>query len=131
MKLRGKIFNQVKEEDLKIKVGTVDKDNLNSIYFDISFWLEPSEDLYDYTSYINKLKYNITEVFYKKNSLFKNDFIKDDNIKEYLLSDNKKTFIKMNYTMYLNETLNHNNNELHNYINDIVYNIKNELKIFI
>jgi hypothetical protein len=105
--------------NVKIGYGTVDFKNLKTIYIKLNSWVEPSSNDIDFNSLIStsrrKIKNRITGLNNKK---FKPQSIVDLDIKTNGIKLNKRSFMNLEITLYVNEFFD-------------VKSVKTEIKTFI
>jgi hypothetical protein len=89
--------------NVKLDYGTIDSKNLKSLYLNFESWIEPSEDD-DYDKIIQRTRKNIKNYIYNfKNDFFKKLCIVDLEIKSNSLKTGKRSFMKLEITLYVND----------------------------
>lgn len=120
----GKYIPLGEYKNVKIGFGTVDFRNLKTIYLKLNSWVEPQNDLdnFDYT--INKSRRNIKDLVYNlKNQNFKPQSIVDLDIRTKGIKMNKKSFMNLEVTLYVNNFFDVKSKELKDSIRSILENI--------
>lgn len=120
----GKYIPLGEYKNVKIGFGTVDFRNLKTIYLKLNSWVEPQNDLdnFDYT--INKSRRNIKDLVYNlKNQNFKPQSIVDLDIRTKGIKMNKKSFMNLEVTLYVNNFFDVKSRELKDSIRSILENI--------
>jgi hypothetical protein len=111
--------------NIKIGYGTVDFKNLKTIYINLNAWVEPSNDEVDFNYLINTSKKRIkNRVYGLKNQKFKPQCIVDLDIKTNGIRLNKRSFMNLELTLYVNEFFDVKSNpiktEIKNLITDLI-----------
>lgn len=134
MKL-GKHVTLKEHNNVKIKYGTVDYINLESIYIELCAWIEPTCGS-NYAEIINKsakaIKRRVREMI---NDYFKNDSIVDIDIKTNNIKQGKKSFMKVEITLFVKRQFNIRTKEfkwyIYNICKDIIDNDLNNKDFYI
>ncbi len=97
----GKYISLGEYKNLKIGYGTVDFKNLKTIYLKLNSWIQPkSDDDFDYQ--ILKSRRQIKDILYNlKNDNFKKICIVDLDIKTKGIKIEKKSFMNLEVTLYV------------------------------
>lgn len=99
----GKYIPLGEYNNIKIGYGTVDFKNLKTIYIKLNSWVEPSEDV-DFNILINTSRRKIKNKIYDlKDVKFKPQSIVDLDIKTNGIKLNKRSFMNLEITLYVNE----------------------------
>ena len=99
----GKYFPLGTYDDVKIGYGTVDFKNLKTIYLKLNAWVQPSNNNEDFDLLIKKTRREIKrKVFNLKTDLFKNESIVDLDIRTKGIKLNKRSFMNLEITLYVN-----------------------------
>ena len=107
--------------DVKIGYGTVDFRNLKTVYLKFNSWLQPENETDDFDETIHKSRRKVKEIVYNlKNPLFKQQSIVDLDIRTKGIKLEKRSFMNMEVTLYVN-------NQFDVKSKDIKVNIKNIL----
>ena len=99
----GKFIQLGYYKNIKLGYGTVDSKNLKTIYIKLNSWLEPN-DIIDFRHAINKSRKSILKYIFNLNSsLYKKECIVDMDIRTSGIKLNKKSFMDLEITLYVNE----------------------------
>lgn len=110
-------------ENVKIGYGTVDYKNLKSIYLKLNSWVEP-EDYDDFETVVRRSRKKIIEHIYnKKNPLFKKQCLADLDIRTKGVKTNKRSFMNLEVTLFVNEHFDVKDAEIKNKIKNIIIEI--------
>lgn len=100
----GKYIPLGEYNNVKIGYGTVDFKNLKTIYLKLNSWVEPSRDEVDFDELISKSRKKIKHKIYDlKDKKFKQQSIVDLDIKTNGVKLNKRSFMNLEITLYVNE----------------------------
>ena len=98
----GKYISLGEYNEVKIGYGTVDFKNLKTIYLKLNAWVEPNNDTDDFDHLINKTRRGIKEIIYNlKNENFKPQCIVDLDIRTKGIKLNKRSFMNLEVTLYV------------------------------
>jgi hypothetical protein len=133
MKL-GKYKDLKSYKNVKIGYGTVDYINFKSIYLKLNSWVVPTENV-DFNLLIKKNKLKIKHLIMEnKEDFFKNEMIIDFDIKYKGLKNDKKSFMNLEITFFINKNISFKSKELKNKIfslsNLIIDELSEEKKLF-
>jgi hypothetical protein len=107
--------------DVKIGYGTVDFRNLKTIYLKFNSWLQPENESDDFEEMIYKSRRQVKEIIYNlKNPLFKQQSIVDLDIRTKGIKLEKRSFMNMEVTLYVNKQFDVKTKEVKNNIKDIL-----------
>ena len=110
--------------DVKIGYGTVDFRNLKTIYLKFNSWLQPENETDDFDYTIHKSRRKIKEIVYNlKNPLFKEQSIVDLDIRTKGIKMEKRSFMNMEITLYVNKQFDVKSKEIKNNIKEILISI--------
>jgi hypothetical protein len=113
--------------DVKIGYGTVDFKNLKTIYLKLNSWLQPENENDDYNGLIFKARKQIKQIIYNlKNSNFKDQCIVDLDIRTKGIKLEKKSFMNLEITLYVDTYFDVKSKEIKNSIKDIMETIIDE-----
>ncbi len=116
---KGKFIPVGEYNNVKIGYGTVDYKNLKTIYIQLSSWTQPTDEGYDYDRLLQKNRKSIKSLFFSlKNEYFKPECIVDLDIKTGGIKVNKRSFMDLEITLFVNKTFDVRSNE----IKEIVFN---------
>jgi hypothetical protein len=102
---RGKEITLDVSSNYKVKLGTVDNKNSKSIYISLSAWGEllPTNDIINYDGVISKLrkqiKHNINSTI-NTEDFHKNKYIVDLDMRSSGISNQKRSFMSCEITLY-------------------------------
>jgi len=100
----GKYIPLGEYNNVKIGYGTVDFKNLKTIYIKLNSWVEPSDDEVDFKNLINISRRRIKNRIYAlNNNKFKPQSIVDLDIKTNGIKLNKRSFMNLEITLFVNE----------------------------
>jgi hypothetical protein len=105
----GKEKKLFTDERFRVKYGTIDAVKLNAVYVNVESWVQP-KDIENYESYIRlmrkqiivNIKDKIDKVYFKQN------FIVDLDLRASGMSDDKKSFMFIELTVYPEEKIKFN-----------------------
>jgi hypothetical protein len=105
----GKEKKLFTDERFRVKYGTIDAVKLNAVYVNVESWVQP-KDIKNYESYIRlmrkqiivNIKDKIDKVYFKQN------FIVDLDLRASGMSDDKKSFMFIELTVYPEEKIKFN-----------------------
>ena len=107
--------------NVKIGYGTVDYKNLKTIYLKLNSWVQPENIDDDYDSIIQKSRRKIKQLFYNlKNDFFKEQCIVDLDIRTKGIKAEKKSFMNLEVTLYVNQPFDVKNKEIKSIIKEIL-----------
>ena len=124
---RGKEITLNVDSHYKVKLGTVDNKNSQSIYISLCAWGEliPTTDIINYDSVISKLrkqiKHNLNSTI-DIEDFHKNKYIVDLDMRSSGISNHKRSFMSCEITLYQKNNLPVNKPQI---INSATYLIKN------
>ena len=100
----GKKFNLKNFDNYKVSYGTVDSTLNQSIYLNLSTWVEPMVSEFDAKKLISNLNKTIKQSVYEniQNSDFDGRYIIDVDIRESGFRYGKRSFMSCNITLYTN-----------------------------
>lgn len=119
---KGKTSKIQSFKTAKITYGTVDSITLKSLYLNIQTWVEPKQDVDNWSRVVLNLSRSIKHSIYDKisNTIFDDKFIVDLDLRSSGLSKGKKSFMNLEVNFYLNdETLDFKSNEIKESIKEI------------
>ena len=105
----GKEKKLFTDERFRVKYGTIDAVKLNAVYINVESWVQP-KDIENYDSYIRlmrkqimvRVKENIDKISFNEN------FIVDLDLRASGMSEDKKSFMFIELTVYPKEKLKFN-----------------------
>jgi len=113
--------------DVKIGYGTVDFKNLKTIYLKLNSWVQPENETDDFVNTINKSRRKVKEIIYNlKNIYFKQQSIVDLDIRTKSIKLEKRSFMNLEITLYVDKQFDVKSKDVKNNIKDIIYHIIEE-----
>jgi hypothetical protein len=113
--------------DVKIGYGTVDFKNLKTIYLKLNSWLQPENESDDFDSTIHKTRRRIKEIVYNlKTPMFKQQSIVDLDIRTKGIKLEKRSFMNLEVTLYVNNQFDVKSKNTKDYIRNIIENLLDE-----
>jgi len=121
--------------DVKIGYGTVDFRNLKTVYLKFNSWLQPENETDDFDETIHRSRRKVKEIVYNlKNPLFKQQSIVDLDIRTKGIKLEKRSFMNMEVTLYVNKQFDVKSKEIKNNIKEILTSVidsgLNDKKLF-
>ncbi len=111
-------------DEVKIGYGTVDFKNLKTIYLKFNSWLQPENETDDFDFIIHKSRRKIKEIIYNlKNPLFKEVCIVDLDIRTKGIKMEKRSFMNLEITLYVDKQFDVKSKDVKNNIKDILMNV--------
>lgn len=112
--------------EVKIGYGTVDFKNLKSVYLKLNSWIEPNNDADDFNKIIFKTRRDIKKLISELNTqYFKQQSIVDLDIRTKGIKTNKKSFMDLDITLYVDTHFDVKSKEVKNIIKSIIEDIIN------
>ena len=107
--------------DVKIGYGTVDFKNLKTIYLKLNSWLQPENETEDFDAIISKSKRKIKSSIHNlKNPYFKQENIVDLDIRTKGIKLEKRSFMNLEITLYVNDKFEIKTKEIKNLMKNIM-----------
>ena len=120
----GKYIPLGEYKDVKIGYGTVDFKNLKTIYLKLNSWLQPENETDDFDYIIHRSRRKIKDIIYNlKNPYFKDLSIVDLDIRTKGIKLEKRSFMNLEVTLYVDEQFDVKSKEPKNTIKKIVEDI--------
>jgi hypothetical protein len=120
----GKYISLGEYNDIKIGYGTVDFKNLKTIYLKLSSWIEPENNDDDFNIIISRTRKGIKEnIRNLKTDLFKQQCIVDLDIRSKGLKTNKRSFMNLEITLYVEKSFDIKSKIIKSTIKNIIKNI--------
>lgn len=120
----GKFIPLGEYKNVKIGYGTVDYKNLKTIYLKFNSWLQPENETDDFDLLISKSRRKIKEFIYNlKNQNFKPQSIVDLDIRTKGIKLEKKSFMNLEVTLYVEKQFEVKSKEVKDSIKKISENI--------
>jgi hypothetical protein len=113
-------------KNVKIGYGTVDFKNLKTIYLKINSWVQPENEEEDFEYLISKSRRGIKEIVYGlRNPNFKPQCIVDLDIRTKGIKQEKKSFMNLEITLYVENKFDVKSTETKNNIKEIMETVIN------
>jgi len=107
--------------DVKIGYGTVDFKNLKTIYLKLNSWVQPENETDDFDHMIYKSRRKVKEIIYNLNNpYFKQQSIVDLDIRTKGIKLEKRSFMNLEITLYVDKQFDVKSKEIKNNIKDIL-----------
>ena len=107
--------------EVKIGYGTVDFKNLKTIYLKLNAWVQPENETDDFDYLISKSRRKIKELIYNlKNPYFKQQCIVDLDIRTKGIKLEKRSFMNLEVTLYVDKQFDVKSKEVKTVIKDIL-----------
>ncbi len=117
---KGKFISIGVHNNVKIGYGTVDYKNLKTIYVQLNSWTQPSMDYHDFDKLISRTRRQIKEEIYNLNTeFFKRESIVDLDIKTSGIKTNKRSFMDLEITLYVEKHFDVRSKEVKNIISNL------------
>lgn len=112
--------------NVKNGYGTVDYKNLKTIYLKLNSWVQPNNDTEDFNDLIFKSRRDIKKLIYDLNSeYFKPQSIVDLDIRTKGIKIEKKSFMNLEITLFVNKPFDVKSKEIKNNIKILIEKIVN------
>ena len=107
--------------EVKIGYGTVDFKNLKTIYLKLNSWVQPENETDDFDHMIHKSRRKVKEILYNlKNPYFKQQSIVDLDIRTKGIKLEKRSFMNLEITLYVDKQFDVKSKEIKNNVKDIL-----------
>lgn len=107
--------------NVKIGYGTVDYKNLKTVYLKLNSWVQPDNETDDFDHKIQKSRRKIKEIIYNlKSPLFKEQSIVDLDIRTKGIQMDKRSFMNLEVTLYVNKQFDIKSKDIKNYLREIL-----------
>ena len=107
--------------DVKIGYGTVDFKNLKTIYLKLNSWVQSENETDDFDHMIHKSRRKVKEIIYNlKNPYFKQQSIVDLDIRTKGIKLEKRSFMNLEITLYVDKQFDVKSKEIKNNVKDIL-----------
>ena len=121
---KGKFITIGVHNNVKIGYGTVDHKNLKTIYIQLNSWTQPNQDDCDFDKLISKTRRQIKNKIYDlRCEYFKPQSIVDLDIKTSGVKTNKRSFMDLEITLYVEKYFDVKSKEIKQIVSDISENI--------
>ena len=113
--------------NVKIGYGTVDFKNLKTIYLKLNSWIQPQNETDDFDFTINKSRKKLKQIVSGlKDPLFKEQSIVDLDIRTKGIQLEKRSFMNLEITLYVNKQFDIKTKDIKNSIKNILESIIDE-----
>ncbi len=110
--------------EVKIGYGTVDFKNLKTIYLKLNSWIQPENETDDFDQTIHKTRRKVKEIIYNlKNPNFKQQSIVDLDIRTKGIKLEKRSFMNLEITLYVDRQFDVKSKEIKNNVKDILFTV--------
>jgi len=107
--------------DVKIGYGTVDFKNLKTVYLKLNSWVQAENETDDFDHMIHKSRRKVKEIIYNlKNPYFKQQSIVDLDIRTKGIKLEKRSFMNLEITLYVDKQFDVKSKEIKNNVKDIL-----------
>ena len=107
--------------NVKIGYGTVDFKNLKTIYLKLNSWIQPQNETDDFDFTINKSRRRLKQIVSGlKDPLFKEQSIVDLDIRTKGIKLEKRSFMNLEITLYVEKQFDVKSKEIKNYVKDLL-----------
>ena len=107
--------------EVKMGYGTVDFKNLKTIYLKLNSWVQPENETEDFDSTIFRTRRKIKELIYNLNNQnFKKQSIVDLDIRTKGIKLEKRSFMNLEITLYVENQFDIKSKEIKNSIKDLL-----------
>ena len=114
-------------QNVKIGYGTVDFKNLKTIYLKLNSWIQADNETDDFDLTINKTRRKVKEIIYNlKNPNFKQQSIVDLDVRTKGIKLEKRSFMNLEVTLYVDKQFDVKSKETKNNIKDILLTVIDE-----
>jgi len=108
-------------KNVKIGYGTIDHKNLKTIYLSFNSWLEPENDCDSFDTIIKSSRNCIKKLIYNLGSdLFRPESIVDLDVRTNGIKIEKRSFMNLEITLYVNNQINIKDKNLKMDINNMM-----------
>ncbi len=106
-------------QNVKMGYGTIDNKNLKTVYISLNSWVSPGLES-DYGQIISRTRNNIRNYLYKSdNDFFKKESIVDLDIRAKGVKLNKKSFMNLEITLFVQKQFDIKQKEVKNLIKNL------------
>ena len=107
--------------EVKIGYGTVDFKNLKTIYLKLNSWVQPENETDDFDHMIHKSRRKVKDIIYSlKDPHFKQQSIVDLDIRTKGIKLEKRSFMNLEITLYVDKQFDVKSKEIKNNVKDIL-----------
>lgn len=125
---KGKTIKITSYPSLKTTYGTVDSKNLKSLYINIQSWVQPKEEHDNWVRVVGNLSRDVKHAVLESlnTTQFKNDFIVDLDLRTSGINVDKKSFMNLEVTLFLNTEIDFKSTSVKNSVKMILREIYKE-----
>lgn len=117
---KGKFITIGVHNNVKVGYGTVDYKDLKTIYIQLNSWTQPDTEDCDFDRLIQKTRRQIKETVYNlKSEYFKPQSIVDLDIKTSGIKTNKRSFMDLEITLYVEKYFDVRSKEIKQIVSDL------------
>jgi hypothetical protein len=114
-------------QNVKIGYGTVDFKNLKTIYLKLNSWIQADNETDDFDLTISRSRRQVKELIYNlKNPYFKSQSIVDLDIRTKGIKLEKRSFMNLEITLYVENQFDVKSKEVKNTVKDILLSVIND-----
>ena len=116
-------------KNIKCNYGTVDSKNFKSLYINIQSWVQPKEYYEDWRRHVSFFNKTIRQIVGDVLDLltFDSKFIVDVDLRTSGIAVNKRSFMNLEITLFLNNKIDFKSIKIKNEVKDIISAIKKEV----
>ena len=113
----------------KSHYGTIDSQNLKSIYLNLQTWVEPKEDIENWNRVVSNMSRSVKHSVYTNinKELFDDKFIVDLDLRTSGLQMKKKSFMNLEINLYLTQEIDFKSVKLKKYLKNITKEIYSDV----
>jgi hypothetical protein len=120
----GKYIPLGEYKNVKIGYGTVDCKNLKTVYLKLNSWLQPNDEDYNFETLLTKSRKKIKNYISDlSDDRFKSQSIVDLDIKTNGIKLEKRSFMNLEVTLFVNQQFDVKHKEIKEQIRKIMYEI--------
>lgn len=125
---KGKTIKITSYPSLKTTYGTVNSKNLKSLYINIQSWVQPKEEHDNWVRVVGNLSRDVKHAVLESlnTTQFKNDFIVDLDLRTSGINVDKKSFMNLEVTLFLNTEIDFKSTSVKNSVKMILREIYKE-----
>jgi hypothetical protein len=113
----------------KSHYGTIDSQNLKSIYLNLQTWVEPKEDIENWNRVVSNMSRSVKHSVYTNinKELFDDKFIVDLDLRTSGLQLKKKSFLNLEINLYLKEPMDFKSPQLKKSVKNLIKDVYGEV----
>ena len=115
--------------NFKSQYGTIDSQNLKSIYLNIQTWVEPKEEVENWNRVVLNMSRSVKHSVYNNmdKTIFDDKFIVDLDLRTSGIQLNKKSFMNLEVNLYLIEQIDFKSPKLKKIVKNLVKEVYSEV----